>query len=263
MSNGVIDIRENEIIDINQHLNKGASKAEQLSQNITSSFSSITKTGLLSTGTSVIGRQVNTIASQIERTNTSVTKSYENMKYIEKRLEEKVNEINAPTDFYKNDSSREVTTGSFELSKDDGKSINTNSLVEINDTQFKSALEYNEKIKNIVNDYEVSVGQIEMDVDKVELGKVNNNSEVVENDIENISIEKESVNNINKTLGENTSHFDNSSQLNKINISSLDNFSEEKNDEKELSEDEVYSEALEELRKKVYDKQGDFDEFES
>ena len=269
MANKVIDIRESEMTEIKKHLNKSFSNIDKISQKLDSSFSNITKTGLLSKSTKKIGDQMRTIARQIQQSNDSVTKSYENMYFVEKVLEQKAEEIDAPLDFYKNDSASEITITAGNLSKNDGKSISGNKSTDEKDLEFKNSLEYNGKLKKIVNDYEATFGEIEVNANKVNIeditkqevvvdkeievnvNKVNieditKQEVVVDKEIEESTVVKKVLEKINKNINEEHPEFNDNFKIEKLNVEAFNDY--KKND---VNIEEIYEDVLEDLQDKL------------
>lgn len=246
MANKVIDIRESEMAEIKKHLNKSFSNIDKISKKLDSSFSNITKTGLLSKSTKKIGDQMRTIARQIQQSNDSVTKSYENMYFVEKVLEQKAEEIDAPMDFYKNDSASEVTITTGNLSKNDGQSISGNKSTNEKDLEFKNSLEYNGKLKKIVNDYEATFGEIEVNANKVNIEDITKQEVVVDKEMEESTIEEKVLEKINKNINEEHPEFNDNFKIEKLNVEAFNDY--KKND---VNIEEIYEDVLEDLQDKL------------
>ena len=247
MANGVLDIRKSEMSDIMVQLKKSFANIDKMSENIESSFSNITKTGLLSKCTSKISEQTKTIARQIQQSGDLVSKSYENMYFVEKVLEQKAEEIPTPTDFYKNDVASDLTITTGNLSKNDGKSVNGNSVTNEKELEFKNSIEYNDKLKRIVKEYEDNVGEIEINADKIQLGNISKEEVIVDKEIKDNEIEKKTLENINKNSNETQAEINDNFGLERKNVEMIDN------NKSEMNVSELNEDVLEDIQNKMDD----------
>ena len=190
MSNGVIDIRGNEIEAINSQLRKSSAKIDGAATNMNSNFSGITSTGLLSTSTNLISEQMNVIRENINKTDSGVRKTYDNLCNTETLLKSKAEDISVPLDFTKNDSSSNVNTKSTTLNKEDGQEINSDNNTDEEQLKFEKSLDYNEKLKNIIKDYEDTHGEIEINGSLELLGNVKKDSDTNEKLLDEINGEE-------------------------------------------------------------------------
>lgn len=193
MAKGVIDVRSSEIEAINSQLRKSAAKMESAATNMKSDFSGIVSTGLLNTSTSLINKQMDTIRQNINRTNLSVSSSYDNLCSTETLLKNKAEEIIVPLDFVKNDSSSSVGTKETSLDKKDGQEINSDNSTDEEELKFEKALDYNEKLKSIIKDYEDIHGEIEINGSLKGLGNIKKDSDTDEKTLGEIDGEKTSL----------------------------------------------------------------------
>ena len=190
MAKGVIDVRGYEIDAINSELRKSAAKIESAATNMKSDFSGITSTGLLSTSTSLINKQMDTIRQNISRTGNSVSSSYENLSNTETLLKSKAEEIKVPLDFAKNDSSSNVSAKETNLNKEDGQEIKSDNSTDEEELKFEKALDYNDKLKSIIKDYEDEHGEIEINGSLRNLGNIKKESDTDEKVLEEIDGDK-------------------------------------------------------------------------
>lgn len=193
MAKGVIDVRSSEIEAINSQLRKSAAKMESAATNMKSDFSGIVSTGLLNTSTSLINKQMDTIRQNINRTDLSVSSSYDNLCSTESLLKNKAEEITVPLDFVKNDSSSSIGTKETSLDKKDGQEINSDNSTDEEELKFEKALDYNEKLKSIIKDYEDIHGEIEINGSLKELGNIKKDSDPDEKTLGEIDGEKTSL----------------------------------------------------------------------
>lgn len=193
MAKGVIDVRSSEIEAINSQLRKSAAKMESAATNMKSDFSGIVSTGLLNTSTSLINKQMDTIRQNINRTNLSVSSSYDNLCSTETLLKNKAEEITVPLDFVKNDSSSSIGTKETSLDKKDGQEINSDNSTDEEELKFEKALDYNEKLKSIIKDYEDIHGEIEINGSLKGLGNIKKDSDTDEKTLGEIDGEKTSL----------------------------------------------------------------------
>lgn len=193
MAKGVIDVRSSEIEAINSQLRKSAAKMESAATNMKSDFSGIVSTGLLNTSTSLINKQMDTIRQNINRTNLSVSSSYDNLCSTETLLKNKAEEIIVPLDFVKNDSSSSVGTKETSLDKKDGQEINSDNSTDEEELKFEKALDYNEKLKSIIKDYEDIHGEIEINGSLKGLGNIKKDSDTDKKTLGEIDGEKTSL----------------------------------------------------------------------
>lgn len=193
MAKGVIDVRSSEIEAINSQLRKSAAKMESAATNMKSDFSGIVSTGLLNTSTSLINKQMDTIRQNINRTDLSVSSSYDNLCSTETLLKNKAEEITVPLDFVKNDSSSSIGTKETSLDKKDGQEINSDNSTDEEELKFEKALDYNEKLKSIIKDYEDIHGEIEINGSLKELGNIKKDSDPDEKTLGEIDGEKTSL----------------------------------------------------------------------
>jgi len=224
MGNGVINIKESEMQSISNHLKKTANDVSLSNSNMGSSFKSFTKVGLLSNGANKISDQMSSISNYINRVGSTVMKQYEEMEHTEKGLKAKADEINIPNDFVTNDTSKDIYMKSGKLEKEDGKKVDANDNTKEEQLEFKECIDYNEKLKNIVKDYEKKNGEIEIKGYKTALSNIKNSDELeLIEDIEDSIIEKEMLTNINSEfiLKENNINMD-ELNLNKVILTQMD-----------------------------------------
>jgi len=182
MSNGIIEIKENDINDISAYLKKSSDKIINSCGTLESSFANITKTGLLKEGSAKIKNQMTAIGEGISSVSNSVIKQYEAMDLVETTLKNKADSIEIPMDFVKNDSSQSIDINSGKLKKDDGKAVNANDNTKTEELKFDSIIEYNENLKYIVKDYEDKNHKIELNGDNTLLKNIKNERIIEIND---------------------------------------------------------------------------------
>lgn len=246
MSNGVIDIRENEFSEIQSHLNKSASNLDSCGNSISSSFKDATDVGLLSKTTNKINKQMSIISNQINRINKTVASTYDNMSLLEKELTNKANEIVAPTDFYTNDTSFNITINAGNLDKEDGKSINSTNETNKQDLEFKKVIDYNESLKKIVKEYENKNGEIDIAGDYIDLVNVKKDQVSIDSTIDDYSIRNKILNNINKEINDCNPEFDDKFEIKELNLKALKNI-----DLNQINYDDLYLNIKKEILEKL------------
>ena len=270
MSNGVLEIREFEISDIENNLNKSSSKIEQASTNMTSNLSKINSVGLLTKSTNTIKKQLSTIMNNVNKTNQSISNTYENISFLENNLTAKAEEIEVPLDFVKNDSSNRISITSGSLNKEDGKSVNSNASLTKEELDFNKSLEYNDKLKNIVKEYEEINGSLDdYSIDKTTIDQLKNeeikiNSElddeitntvnleeveyhdvVIHDTDESSTIKKALIEQLNQDINKRHPEFNDSFEIDDINLEQLEN---------EESKEVDYNDSYEKLKEVINDK---------
>ena len=170
------------------------------------------------------------------------------MYFVEKVLKQKAEEIPTPTDFCVNDSASEVSITVGNLEKKDGKGISKDKITEEKELEFKSSIEYNQKLKSIVKEYERTVGEIEINVDRVELNSISKESTTLDKIEEESKIIKEELDNINKNNSEKNIEYNDDSKIEKINVESINNYNQS-----EFMPDEVANEVLDDIQEKIDD----------
>lgn len=270
MSNGVLEIREFEISDLENNLNKSSSKIEQASTNMTSNLSKINSVGLLTKSTNTIKKQLSTIMNNVNKTNQSISNTYENISFLENNLTAKAEEIEVPLDFVKNDSSNRISITSGSLNKEDGKSVNSNASLTKEELDFNKSLEYNDKLKNIVKEYEEINGSLDdYSIDKTTIDQLKNeeikiNSElddeitntvnleeveyhdvVIHDTDESSTIKKALIEQLNQDINKRHPEFNDSFEIDDINLEQLKN---------EESKEVDYNDSYEKLKEVINDK---------
>ena len=270
MSNGVLEIREFEISDIENNLNKSSSKIEQASTNMTSNLSKINSVGLLTKSTNTIKKQLSTIMNNVNKTNQSISNTYENISFLENNLTAKAEEIEVPLDFVKNDSSNRISITSGSLNKEDGKSVNSNASLTKEELDFNKSLEYNDKLKNIVKEYEEINGSLDdYSIDKTTIDQLKNeeikiNSElddeitnkvnleeveyhdvVIHDTDESSTIKKALIEQLNQDINKRHPEFNDSFEIDDINLEQLEN---------EESKEVDYNDSYKKLKEVINDK---------
>ena len=270
MSNGVLEIREFEISDIENNLNKSSSKIEQASTNMTSNLSKINSVGLLTKSTNTIKKQLSTIMNNVNKTNQSISNTYENISFLENNLTAKAEEIEVPLDFVKNDSSNRISITSGSLNKEDGRSVNSNASLTKEELDFNKSLEYNDKLKNIVKEYEEINGSLDdYSIDKTTIDQLKNeeikiNSElddeitntvnleeveyhdvVIHDTDESSTIKKALIEQLNQDINKRHPEFNDSFEIDDINLEQLEN---------EESKEVDYNDSYEKLKEVINDK---------
>ena len=199
MSNGIIEIKENDMNEIYSHLKKNSNKIIGASNAIGTSMAKITKTGLLKNGTAKIKNQMNAIGEGIESMGNSVIKQYESMERVETSLKSKAESINIPMDFVKNDTSRNVDINAGKLKKDDGKAVNADDNTKTEELKFDSVIDYNENLKYIVKEYEDKNHEIVLNGDKTLLKNIKNERNIdIDDKLDDSIIIKKDTKNIKK-----------------------------------------------------------------
>ena len=225
MGNGIIEINEKEINDIANHLKKSSNNVQESTSRMSTSFKSFTKVGLFSKGSNKLSKQMNAISSGISKMGDAVLKQYDNMNQTENALKAKAENIDIPQDFVVNDASRAIDMKSDKLTKEDGKKVDSTDNTKQEELIFDSTISYNEKLKDIVKEYESINGKIiinGINGTKNKLGKIKNGKVI---SVVNVSgesvIKKEELENINHELKNMIQDIDLDLDINKINLKSL------------------------------------------
>ena len=222
MSNGIIEIKENDMNEIYSHLKKNSNKIIGASNAIGTSMAKITKTGLLKSGTTKIKNQMNAIGEGIESMGNSVIKQYESMERVETSLKSKAESINIPMDFVKNDTSRNVDINAGKLKKDDGKAVNADDNTKTEELKFDSVIDYNENLKYIVKEYEDKNHEIVLNGDKTLLKNIKNERKIEINDkLDDSIIIKKNIESIEGNLDEMTAKINLELDMGRVNLTKL------------------------------------------
>ena len=246
MSNGVIEFRESEFNEINRVLDKSVSRINGTNETFSDSFKDATNVDLMTESTSKIGKQMSTIANQINKMNSTISSAYENMSHVEDTLTSKAEEINAPTDFYKNDSSRNISVNSGKMNKEDGEAINPNNQNNEKDLQFKDVLDYNDKLKHIVKEYEFNNGEIDINSDKADLKNIKKIQVTIDDSIEENSFEEQILTDITKEINEEFPEFNNNFEIKQLYLEAMKNI-----DTKQVEYDDLYKNVKKEILIKI------------
>ena len=249
MSNGVLDVREMEFDEMSNCLNKSGTQISNVSANVQPSFSKINSVGLLTKTTSLIKQQTNIIANQIKGMDQSLHSTYDNFDYIENRLYEKADGIKAPTEFRKNNSSRDIAMSSGQLKKEDGTAINSNNENDEKELKFNEVLEYNDNLKKIVKEYEELNGEIDVKTNKTSLGNIKKDEVTIDETMEDSSLEEKFMKDISNEINERHPEFDDKFEVNKVYM--------KEQEQKQAQEEIDYDKLYEEYRKKIKEKLND------
>ena len=223
MSNGILEIRENEINEIHSAINKSVSNMETFTNKISPSFKNATDAGLLNKTTDKIKNQMNIIHSQTDRMNKTLSNAYENMSLLENELTNKAEEIIAPKDFDTNDSSHSISYNIGKLNKDDGQAIKKDSDTNTENLKFNNVLEYNNKLKNIVKEYESINGEIEIQGNITDLVNIKKQEVKIDGKIDENSFEKAMLTNISKEINDKHPEINDSFEIKSMNLKALKN----------------------------------------
>ena len=248
MSNGIIDIKQNEMDEIKAYLNKSATHIMNSSSKIASSFSSFTKVGLFSDGANKIQRQMSGISSGISNMENAISKQNDKMIDIERNLSIKANDIQISLDFVTNDNAYEIAMSKDSLSKNDGKKINAKNENNEKELDLQNSKEFNLNLKEFVKDYEEKNGEIVLNANTITLNNIKNDKDSSIDDSEEDSIiKKKIISALHTEISEKIPNIDLSLNFGKINligtkISNLDN----------VEFDEAYKLFKQELSEMLY-----------
>lgn len=225
MGKGVIDIRESEINEIHSAINKSISNMDSFSNKISPAFKNENDVGIMNKTTDKIKNQLNTIYGQTNRMNKTLMNTYENMSLLESELTNKAEEIIAPKDFDTNDSSYSIGYNIGKLNKEDGQSIKKDSDTNTENLKFNNVLEYNNKLKNIVKEYESINGEIEIQGNITDLVNIKKQEVKIDGKIDENSFEKTMLTNISKGINDKHPEFNDSFEIKSMNLKALKNTS--------------------------------------
>ena len=198
MANEIV-ISEEEFDNITTTLSKSSSKTSYASQRLNGDFEGAVNSGLLGNSISVISRQMGLISKSMSNVQSIISEHSEQVLSFDRKLADKINEIEIPKDFLANDSAEVNTYTDYLVAKIDGKSI-----TEGNDTKT-------------FNDIDEST------IDKEQLSDVTR-SDVKEQyfDDQTSLSEKETVGNINEGMSQEEQHYNDSSELTSKSLETMD-----------------------------------------
>ncbi len=180
MEKGYISVNEQEMNDVSNYLDRNSYKIKDACLSLEDKLQSMTRVGLFATGANKIGKQMTGLSGNIKTLGNNVKKHSDSVVDMENTLSNKASEIQIPKDFVKNDASQEVSYETGSLNKEDGQSINSNNEQTEIDYELNSCLEYNQKLKNIVSEYEQNEPQLKDNyvISLKDLGKLKTDSQL-------------------------------------------------------------------------------------
>lgn len=129
-------------------------------------FSNIKDAGLMTNSTNKVFSQMQTMSSVFEKGKSMLLKSVERMIETELFISSNAENIKVPKLSTVNSSSFNEEVNSVFLAKNDGVSVNNGGNTNSKNIDFKNVIQYNQKLKNIVNNYETVNGVLEFNYSK-------------------------------------------------------------------------------------------------
>ena len=246
MSNGIIDVRQSELNDIQNALNKSISNIDGFSTKFSPSFKNATSVGLLNKSTNMIQKQMSTINTQVLRMNKTISNMYDNMASLENELARKADDIQTPVDFCTNDTASSISINKGNLSKEDGRAVKDTDDKDVNDLDFENAIEYNDKLKYIVKEYENKNGEVEIQGNLINLQNVKKDQVVIDSSIDEYSIKEEILTKINKEINEEFPDLNDSFEIESIYLEALKNQNTE-----QVNYDDLYLDIKKEILRRL------------
>jgi len=211
MEKGYINVDENEINDITNHLNKSQTNLTNLGDTTKNTFRSMTNTNLFGNGISKIAKQVSSVSGSVRRMNNAIKKKSHEMIALDDSLAEKAEMIDVPMDFVTNNSIRSHIFDGITLNKNDGKNVkDDNTLTETN-LAFKDETTHT-TMGNIEKE-ERTFDNIKLreykDKRKI-LGNINNNTQTETRNLDysEEGLTRQNLRTINKTDTQNTHNLE-------------------------------------------------------
>lgn len=163
-----------------------------------SSSSNVRNSKLMNSSSNKVFSQSKVLGNVLEKGKIMLLKSLNEMINTEMYLNSIAESIVVPKNFSINSSSFSSEVDSVNLIKNDGVSVsggNTN----LNDLEFNSVVNYNKKLKDIVNDYEMENEKIVFSFDKKDnLENISNDSLVNDIDMKDrINLKEVNLSNVN------------------------------------------------------------------
>ena len=160
MANRVYSMNEDEMNRLASELGRAITKNTDASSTMSRNFSRVNEGGLMGNTINALSKnmeKVNSIGTNIRRTIINQTSSTFEMEH---QLTSKVNEIETPQDFVKNDTRKYNSIDDIQLSKKDDKSVNegqeTEKVNEIDDNSIQDE----EKLYNLTKEETKQVDEI-------------------------------------------------------------------------------------------------------
>lgn len=179
-------------------------------------FSNIEKSGLMPNATSKVFSQMKTMSNIFETGKTMLLKNVEKMVDVELLLNNNAEKIIVPKLSLVNSSSFNEEVSSVTLSKNDGKSVDSYANTNSQDLEFKNVVKYNQKLNNVVKNYELKNGALEFNYNKKDdLSNIKNNVFLDEKQINtNTVIKNTNLSNIDN----NVSVYDSKISINDLEV---------------------------------------------
>ena len=156
-----ISIDTEKIESLASGLGRLAIKVVNNCDNSKKDFSNIKDAGLMTNSTNKVFSQMQTMSSVFEKGKSMLLTSVERMIETELFISSNAENIKVPKLSTVNSSSFNEEVNSVFLAKNDGVSVNNGGNTNSKNIDFKNVIQYNQKLKNIVNNYETVNGVLE------------------------------------------------------------------------------------------------------
>ena len=188
-----IRITFEEMDDIALEASKNKITLDETGDKFKNSFGNISNGVIYSSGIQKLDYQIKQVSKNIDKFKNIIIKEKNDFFEMEKSLSLEASNIQIPTGFQINDFLIENNYEAIDLSKNDGKAINSNDYIKSNDFNFSSNDTDSVLLKDISNDNFIKENDISrnFDVNRVNLKNLNLNNELNE-------VEMNQINNIDK-----------------------------------------------------------------
>ena len=182
-----------EMDDIALEASKNKITLDETGDEFKNSFGNISNGVIYSSGIQKLDYQIKQVSKNIDKFKNIIIKEKNDFFEMEKSLSLEASNIQIPTGFQINDFLIENNYEAIDLSKNDGKAINSNDYIKSNDFNFSSNDTDSVLLKDISNDNFIKENDISrnFDVNRVNLKNLNLNNELNE-------VEMNQINNIDK-----------------------------------------------------------------
>ncbi len=212
-----IRITFEEMDDIALEASKNKITLDETGDEFKNSFGNISNGVIYSSGIQKLDYQIKQVSKNIDKFKNIIIKEKNDFFEMEKRLSLEASNIQIPTGFQINDFLIENNYEAIDLSKNDGKAINSNDYIKSNDFNFSSNDTDSVLLKDISNDNFIKENDISrnFDVNRANLKNLNLNNEL--NDVE-----MNQINNIDKVEVKDIQNTNVLSNVNDIEVYNID-----------------------------------------
>lgn len=206
-----------EMDDIALEASKNKITLDETGDEFKNSFGNISNGVIYSSGIQKLDYQIKQVSKNIDKFKNIIIKEKNDFFEMEKSLSLEASNIQIPTGFQINDFLIENNYEAIDLSKNDGKAINSNDYIKSNDFNFSSNDTDSVLLKDISNDNFIKENDISrnFDVNRANLKNLNLNNEL--NDVE-----MNQINNIDKVEVKDIQNTNVLSNVNDIEVYNID-----------------------------------------